>query len=154
MTKIKMKTPLVEIDGDEMTRVIWQMIKDELILPFVDLKSEYYDLSLTERDRTDDQITVDAANACKKYGVGVKCATITSNLQRKEEYNLKTLHPSPNATIRGILDGTIFRAPIMVNNISPAVKSWEKPITIARHAYGDVYKNAEMKVDEPGTAFV
>lgn len=154
MTKIKMKTPLVEIDGDEMTRVIWKMIKDELILPFVDLKSEYYDLSLTERDRTDDQITVDAANACKKYGVGVKCATITSNLQRKEEYNLKTLHPSPNATIRGILDGTIFRAPIMVNNISPAVKSWEKPITIARHAYGDVYKNAEMKVDEPGTAFV
>ena len=149
-----MKTPLVEIDGDEMTRIIWQNIKEELILPFVDLKTEYYDLSLTKRDETKDQITVDAALACKKYGVGVKCATITSNLQRKEEYNLKALYPSPNATLRGILDGTIFRTPIVVNNISPVVNSWQKPITIARHAYGDVYKNSEMKINEPGTAFL
>ncbi|MGB4610138.1 MAG: NADP-dependent isocitrate dehydrogenase [Saccharofermentanales bacterium] len=154
MQKIKMINPLVEIDGDEMTRIIWQMIKDQLILPFVDLKSEYYDLSLTERDRTDDQITVDAALACKKYGVGVKCATITANVQRKEEYNLKTLHPSPNATLRGLLDGTIFRTPIMVNNISPVVKPWKKPITIARHAYGDVYKNSELRTEEPGTAIL
>ncbi|HHT24991.1 MAG TPA: NADP-dependent isocitrate dehydrogenase [Clostridiaceae bacterium] len=154
MQKIRMTTPLVEIDGDEMTRIIWQMIKDQLILPFVDLKSEYYDLSLTERDRTDDQITVDAALACKRYGVGVKCATITANAQRQEEYNLKHLHPSPNATLRGLLDGTIFRTPIMVNNISPVVKPWKKPITIARHAYGDVYKNTELRTTESGTAIL
>lgn len=154
MQKIKMTTPIVEIDGDEMTRVLWQMIKDELILPFVDLKSEYYDLSLLERDRTDDQITIDAALACKKHGVAVKCATITPNQQRQEEYNLKRLYPSPNATLRGILDGTIFRTPIMVNNISPVVKPWKKPITIARHAYGDVYKNAELRTTEPGTAIL
>lgn len=154
MTKIKMQTPLVEMDGDEMTRILWQMIKEDLILPFVDLKTDYYDLSLVERDKTDDQVTVEAAEACKKYGVGVKCATITSNLQRKEEYQLKKLHPSPNATLRGILDGTIFRTPILVNNIKPAVKSWQKPITIARHAYGDIYKNQEIRTKEGGTAFL
>ncbi len=154
MKKIQMTTPIVEMDGDEMTRVLWQMIKDELILPFVDLKSEYYDLSLKNRDDSDDQITIAAAKACKKYGVGVKCATITSNAQRMEEYQLKQLLPSPNATIRGILDGTIFRAPIMVKNIKPVVESWHKPITIARHAYGDIYKNVELKTTEPGKAYL
>ncbi len=154
MQKILMKTPLVEMDGDEMTRILWQMIKDELILPFVDLKTEYYDLSLVNRDQTDDQVTVDAAHACRRYGVGVKCATITSNLQRKEEYHLKKLHPSPNATIRGILDGTIFRTPIMVSSIQPFVRTWKKPITIARHAYGDIYKNVELRIEEKGDAYL
>lgn len=154
MKKIKMQTPLVEMDGDEMTRILWQMIKEDLILPFVDLKTDYYDLSLIERDKTDDRVTVEAAEACKKYKVGIKCATITSNLQRQEEYNLKRLHPSPNATLRGILDGTIFRTPILVHNIKPAVRSWQKPITIARHAYGDIYKSQEIRTKEAGTAFL
>lgn len=140
------------MDGDEMTRVLWKMIKDELILPFVDLKTEYYDLSLPERDRTCDQITVDAANANIKYGVAVKCATITPNAKQMEEFKLKELYKSPNATIRSMLDGTVFRAPILVKGISPVVKNWSKPITIARHAYGDVYKAAELKTDEPGLA--
>ncbi|MCI6159962.1 MAG: NADP-dependent isocitrate dehydrogenase [Prevotellaceae bacterium] len=152
MEKIKMTTPLVEMDGDEMTRILWKMIKDELILPFVDLKAEYYDLGLVKRDETNDQITIDAAEACKKYGVAVKCATITPNAQRVEEYKLHEMWKSPNGTIRSILDGTVFRAPITIPSIRPAVKSWEKPITIARHAYGDVYKGVELRVKEPGVA--
>ena len=152
MEKIKMLTPLVEMDGDEMTRILWKMIKDELILPFVDLKTEYYDLSLPNRDRTEDQITVDAANATKKYGVAVKCATITPNAQRMTEYNLHQMWKSPNGTIRSILDGTVFRTPITIPSIHPAVKFWKKPITIARHAYGDVYKSVEIVADEPGVA--
>ena len=148
MQRIQMTTPLVEMDGDEMTRVLWKQIKDELLLPFIDLKTEYYDLGLPERDRTADQITVDAANAIKKYGVGVKCATITPNVQRMSEYNLHEMWKSPNGTIRAILDGTVFRAPILVEGIRPAVKNWKKPITIARHAYGDVYKATELRVPE------
>lgn len=146
MAKIKMSTPLVEMDGDEMTRVIWELIKKHLLEPFVDLKCEYYDLGLPYRDKTNDQVTYDAANAIKKYGVGVKCATITPNAQRVTEYNLKEMYKSPNGTIRAILDGTVFRAPILVNGISPSVKTWKKPITIARHAYGDVYRDTEYKV--------
>ncbi len=152
MEKIKMVTPLVEMDGDEMTRILWQMIKDELLLPFIDLKTEYYDLGLEERNRTDDQVTVDSANATKKYGVAVKCATITPNAARMTEYHLKEMWKSPNGTIRAMLDGTVFRAPIAVKGIEPNAKSWEKPITIARHAYGDVYKASEMKVEGPGKA--
>ena len=152
MAKIQMKTPLVEMDGDEMTRVLWQWIKDELLLPFIDLKTEYYDLGLKKRDETNDQITVDAANANKKYGVAVKCATITPNAARVKEYDLKQMWRSPNGTIRAILDGTVFRAPIFVKGIEPYVKTWKKPITIARHAYGDVYKGVEMKIDQPGVA--
>lgn len=152
MEKILMKTPLVEMDGDEMTRILWKMIKDELLLPFVDLKTEYYDLGLEKRNETNDRITVEAANANKKYGVAVKCATITPNAARMTEYNLKEMWKSPNGTIRAILDGTVFRAPITVKGIEPNVKSWKKPITIARHAYGDVYKNAEMVIDGPGKA--
>ena len=152
MAKIQMKTPLVEMDGDEMTRIIWKMIKDILILPYVDLKSEYYDLGLEYRNETNDQVTFDSAEATKKYGVAVKCATITPNAQRVEEYNLKEMWKSPNGTIRAILDGTVFRAPVLVNGINPAVKSWKKPITIARHAYGDVYKNVEFRVEEGETA--
>ena len=152
MDKIKMTTPLVEMDGDEMTRVIWQMIKDELLCPFIDLKTEYYDLGLPYRDETNDQVTVDSANAIKKYGVGVKCATITPNAARVEEYNLKQMWKSPNGTIRAILDGTVFRAPIIVKGIDPYVPHWKKPITIARHAYGDIYKATEMKIDKPGKA--
>lgn len=147
-----MITPLVEMDGDEMTRVIWKMIKEILLLPYIELKTEYYDLGLKKRDETDDQITVDSAQAVKKYGVGVKCATITPNAQRVEEYDLKKMWKSPNGTIRAILDGTVFRAPILVNNIKPFVSTWKKPITIARHAYGDIYKNTEYKVNEPGKA--
>ena len=150
MEKIKMTTPLVEMDGDEMTRVIWQMIKDELICPFVDLKSEYYDLGLEYRNKTNDQVTVDSAEATKKYGVAVKCATITPNAARMTEYNLKEMWKSPDGTIRAILDGTVFRAPILVKGVEPYVKNWVKPITIARHAYGDVYKGAEMKIPGPG----
>ncbi len=150
MSKIVMTTPLVEMDGDEMTRIIWQMLKDELILPFVDLKSEYYDLGLKHRDETDDQVTVDAANATKKYGVAVKCATITPNAARVEEYNLHNMWKSPNGTIRAILDGTVFRTPITVKGITPTVSCWKKPITIARHAYGDVYRDVEMVIDRPG----
>ena len=145
-----MTTPLVEMDGDEMTRVIWQMLKDELILPFVDLKSEYYDLGLKHRDETDDQVTVDAANATKQYGVAVKCATITPNAARVEEYNLHNMWKSPNGTIRAILDGTVFRTPITVKGITPTVSCWKKPITIARHAYGDIYRDVEMVIDRPG----
>ncbi len=152
MSKIKMKTPLVEMDGDEMTRVIWKIIKDELLTPYIDLNVEYYDLGLPERDRTADQVTIDSANANKKYGVAVKCATITPNRQRVEEYKLHDLWKSPNATIRAILDGTVFRAPIIVNNIKPVVVNWEKPITIARHAYGDVYKASEIRAEEGGKA--
>jgi isocitrate dehydrogenase len=152
MEKIKMTTPLVEMDGDEMTRILWQMIKDELLLPFVDLKTEYYDLGLEERNRTNDQVTVDSANATKKYGVAVKCATITPNAARMTEYNLKEMWKSPNGTIRAMLDGTVFRAPIVVKGIEPNVKTWKKPITIARHAYGDVYKATEMKVPGAGKA--
>ena len=148
MKKILMKTPLVEMDGDEMTRIIWKMIKDELLLPFVDLKTEYYDLGLPERDKTDDKVTYDASYATKKYGVAVKCATITPNAQRVEEYHLKEMWKSPNGTIRAILDGTVFRAPILIDSIKPAVRNWKKPITIARHAYGDVYKATEMRVPE------
>ncbi len=147
-----MTTPLVEMDGDEMTRILWKMIKDELILPFVDLKAEYYDLGLPKRDETSDKITVEAAEATKKYGVAVKCATITPNAKRMEEYKLHEMWKSPNGTIRSILDGTVFRAPITIDSIKPAVKNWEKPITIARHAYGDVYKSVEIRVTEPGTA--
>ena len=146
MTRIPMKTPLVEIDGDEMTRIIWSMIKEELILPYVELKSEYYDLGLENRDATDDSITVEAANAIKRLGVGVKCATITPNAQRVEEYGLKKMWKSPNATIRAILDGTVFRAPILVKCVHPVVTNWKKPITIARHAYGDVYKAVELGI--------
>lgn len=145
MDKIKMTTPLVEMDGDEMTRIIWSMIKEELILPFVDLKSEYYDLGLENRNATDDQVTVDSAEATKKYGVAVKCATITPNAARMTEYDLKQMWKSPNGTIRAILDGTVFRAPILVKGVVPFIPTWTKPITIARHAYGDVYKNTEMK---------
>ncbi len=152
MDKIKMTTPLVEMDGDEMTRVLWQMIKDELILPFVDLKTEYYDLGLQEREKTKDQVTIDSALATKKYGVAVKCATITPNKQRVEEYNLSEMWKSPNGTIRAMLDGTVFRAPIIIDSIKPAVKTWEKPITIARHAYGDVYKATEYRVPSKGKA--
>ena len=152
MSKIEMKTPLVEMDGDEMTRIIWQEIKDELICPFIDLKTEYYDLGLKMRDETNDRITVDAAEATKKYGVAVKCATITPNQARVSEYGLKEMYKSPNGTIRAILDGTVFRAPILVKGIEPNVRTWEKPITIARHAYGDVYKDSEMKVKGPGKA--
>lgn len=150
MEKIQMKTPLVEMDGDEMTRILWQMIKDELLLPFIDLKTEYYDLGLEHRNETDDQVTVDAANATKKYGVAVKCATITPNAARMTEYNLKEMWKSPNGTIRAMLDGTVFRAPIIVKGIEPCVKNWKKPITLARHAYGDVYKNTEMIIPGPG----
>ncbi len=152
MEKIKMTTPLVEMDGDEMTRILWKMIKDELLLPFVDLKTEYYDLGLEYRNETDDQVTVDSANATKKYGVAVKCATITPNAARMTEYNLKEMWKSPNGTIRAMLDGTVFRAPIVVKGIEPCVKNWEKPITLARHAYGDVYKNSEIKVPGAGKA--
>ena len=152
MNKIMMKTPLVEMDGDEMTRILWQMIKDELLLPFVDLKTEYYDLGLPERERTGDQVTVDSALATKKYGVAVKCATITPNKQRVEEYNLSQMWKSPNGTIRAILDGTVFRAPILIDSIRPAVRNWKKPITIARHAYGDIYKATEYRVPEEGKA--
>ena len=152
MQKIAMKTPLVEMDGDEMTRVLWQWIKELLIEPYVDLKTEYYDLGLVNRDKTDDQVTVDAANATAKYGVAVKCATITPNAQRVEEYSLKKMWKSPNATIRAMLDGTVFRAPILIRGIEPTVRTWKAPITIARHAYGDVYKNTEMKIPGPGKA--
>ena len=152
MKKIQMKTPLVEMDGDEMTRILWQMIKDELLLPFVDLKTEYYDLGLVEREKTRDQVTIDSANATKKYGVAVKCATITPNKQRVEEYNLSEMWKSPNGTIRAILDGTVFRAPILIDSIKPVVRNWKKPITIARHAYGDVYKSTEFRPTVPGKA--
>ena len=150
--KIEMKVPIVEIDGDEMTRIIWKLIKEMLIKPYVDLKTEYYDLGIKNRDETEDQVTVDAAYAIKKYGVGVKCATITPNEERVKEYNLKKMWKSPNATIRSILDGTVFRTPILVNGIKPLVKTWKKPITIARHAYGDIYKSVEYKVSEKGKA--
>ncbi len=152
MEKIQMKNPIVELDGDEMTRVIWKWIKDELILPYVDLKVEYYDLGLPARDETDDRITVDAANAIKQYGVGVKCATITPNEKRMEEYKLKKMWKSPNATIRAILDGTVFRTPILIESIKPVVRTWKKPITIARHAYGDVYKGTEFRIPGKGKA--
>lgn len=150
MSKIQMTTPLVEMDGDEMTRILWKMIKDDLLLPYIDLKTEYYDLGLEHRNETDDQVTIDAAMATKKYGVAVKCATITPNAARMTEYDLKEMWKSPNGTIRAILDGTVFRAPIVVKGIEPCVKNWKKPITIARHAYGDVYKNTELKVPGPG----
>ena len=150
MSKIQMTTPLVEMDGDEMTRILWQMIKDELLIPFIDLKTEYYDLGLEHRNETDDKVTVESAEATKKYGVAVKCATITPNAARMTEYNLKEMWKSPNGTIRAILDGTVFRAPIVVKGIEPNVKSWKKPITIARHAYGDVYKNSEMRIPGAG----
>ncbi|MGI6018922.1 MAG: NADP-dependent isocitrate dehydrogenase [Marvinbryantia sp.] len=152
MSKIAMTTPLVEMDGDEMTRILWKIIKEELILPFVDLKTEYYDLGLEHRNETDDKVTVESAEATKKYGVAVKCATITPNAARMKEYNLKEMWKSPNGTIRAILDGTVFRAPIIVKGIEPNVKSWKKPITIARHAYGDVYKSVEMRVPKAGKA--
>ncbi len=147
MTKIQMATPLVEIDGDEMTRVLWQWVKDILITPYVDLKTEYYDLSIQNRDATDDKVTVEAANACLKYGVGVKCATITPNAQRVEEFGLKRMYPSPNATIRAMMDGTVFRAPVLVRGVTPLVPTWSEPIIIARHAYGDVYKAVEIKTE-------
>ena len=150
MDKIKMTTPLVEMDGDEMTRILWKMIKDELLLPYIDLKTEYYDLGLEHRNETNDQVTVDSANATKKYGVAVKCATITPNAARMDEYHLKEMYKSPNGTIRAMLDGTVFRAPIVVKGIEPCVKNWKKPITLARHAYGDVYKNTEMIIPGPG----
>ena len=152
MSKIQMKTPLVEMDGDEMTRILWKIIKDELLLPFIDLKTEYYDLGLEHRNETNDQVTVDSANATNKYGVAVKCATITPNAARMTEYHLKEMWKSPNGTIRAILDGTVFRAPIVVKGIEPCVKNWKKPITLARHAYGDVYKNTEMKIPGAGKA--
>ena len=152
MNKIVMTTPLVEMDGDEMTRILWKIIKDELLIPFIDLKTEYYDLGLEYRNETDDKVTVDSAEATKKYGVAVKCATITPNAARVKEYNLKEMWKSPNGTIRAILDGTVFRAPIVVKGIEPNVKTWKKPITIARHAYGDVYKASEMKIPGPGKA--
>lgn len=152
MQKIQMTTPLVEMDGDEMTRIIWQMIKDHLLLPYIDLKTEYYDLGITHRDETDDQVTVDSAEATKKYGVAVKCATITPNAARVEEYHLKKMYKSPNGTIRALLDGTVFRAPIVVKGIEPYVRTWKKPITMARHAYGDVYKNTEIRVPGAGKA--
>lgn len=150
MEKIKMTTPLVEMDGDEMTRILWKMIKDELLLPYIDLNTEYYDLGLAYRNETDDQVTIDAAEATKKYGVAVKCATITPNQARMKEYSLKKMYKSPNGTIRAILDGTVFRAPIVVKGIEPCVRNWKKPITLARHAYGDIYKNTELYVDKPG----
>ena len=152
MAKITMKTPLVEMDGDEMTRILWKMIKDELLLPFIDLKTEYYDLGLEYRNETDDKVTMDSAEATKKYGVAVKCATITPNAARMTEYNLKEMWKSPNGTIRAALDGTVFRAPIIVKGIEPCVKNWKKPITLARHAYGDIYKNTEIKVPGAGKA--
>ena len=152
MEKIKMTTPIVEMDGDEMTRILWQMIKDELLLPYIDLNTEYYDLGLEHRNETDDQVTIDSANATKKYGVAVKCATITPNQARMSEYNLKQMWKSPNGTIRAMLDGTVFRTPIIVKGIEPCVRNWEKPITLARHAYGDVYKNVEIVVPGEGTA--
>ena len=152
MAKIQMTTPLVEMDGDEMTRILWQLIKDELLLPYIDLKTEYYDLGLEHRNETDDQVTIDSANATLKYGVAVKCATITPNAARMEEYHLKKMWKRPNGTIRSILDGTVFRAPILVKGIRPCVRNWEKPITLARHAYGDVYKNTEIRVEGPGKA--
>ncbi len=152
MAKIQMTTPLVEMDGDEMTRILWQLIKDELLLPYIDLKTEYYDLGLEHRNETDDQVTIDSANATLKYGVAVKCATITPNAARMEEYHLKKMWKSPNGPIRSILDGTVFRAPILVKGIRPCVRNWEKPITLARHAYGDVYKNTEIRVEGPGKA--
>ena len=152
MEKIKMTTPLVEMDGDEMTRILWQMIKDELLSPFIELNTEYYDLGLKHRNDTDDQVTIDSADATKKYGVAVKCATITPNAARMTEYNLKQMWKSPNGTIRAMLDGTVFRAPIVVKGIEPCVKNWEKPITLARHAYGDVYKGSEMKIPGAGKA--
>ena len=152
MAKIRMTTPLVEMDGDEMTRIIWKMIKDELLYPFIDLKTEYYDLGLPERERTKDQITLDSAYAAQKYGVAVKCATITPNKQRVEEYNLTEMWKSPNGTIRAIMDGTVFRAPIIIDSIKPVVRNWKKPITIARHAYGDVYKATEYRVPSAGKA--
>lgn len=152
MAKIEMKTPLVEMDGDEMTRILWKMIRDELLFPFIDLKTEYYDLGLEYRNETNDQVTIDSAEATKKYGVAVKCATITPNAARMTEYNLKEMWKSPNGTIRAALDGTVFRAPIQVKGIEPCVKNWEKPITLARHAYGDVYKNTEIKVPGAGKA--
>ncbi len=152
MDKIKMTTPLVEMDGDEMTRILWKMIKDELLLPFIDLKTEYYDLGLEYRNETNDQVTMDSAEATKKYGVAVKCATITPNAARMTEYNLKEMWKSPNGTIRAALDGTVFRAPIVVKGIEPCVKNWVKPITLARHAYGDVYKNSEIRVPGAGKA--
>jgi len=148
--KIEMKTPLVELDGDEMTRVLWPLIKEKLLNPFVNLKTEYYDLGLENRDKTDDQVTVDATEAIKKYGVGVKNATITPNAERVEEYSLKQMWKSPNGTIRAMLDGTVFRKPVVVKNIKPAVRSWKKPIIIARHAFGDVYKNAEIFAEKGG----
>ena len=150
MEKIKMATPLVEMDGDEMTRILWQMIKDELLNPFIELNTEYYDLGLEHRNATDDQVTVDSAEATKKYGVAVKCATITPNAARMDEYDLKEMWKSPNGTIRAILDGTVFRTPIVVKGIEPCVRNWKKPITIARHAYGDVYKGVEMKIPAAG----
>ena len=152
MEKIQMTTPLVEMDGDEMTRILWKMIKDELLLPYIDLKTEYYDLGLQHRNETDDQVTIDSAEATKKYGVAVKCATITPNAARMTEYHLKEMWKSPNGTIRAALDGTVFRTPIVVKGIEPCVRNWEKPITLARHAYGDVYKNTEIKVPGPGRA--
>ena len=152
MEKIKMPTPLVEMDGDEMTRVLWKMIKDELLTPFIELNTEYYDLGLKHRNETDDQVTIDSAEATKKYKVAVKCATITPNAARVEEYNLKKMYKSPNGTIRAALDGTVFRAPIVVKGIEPCVRNWKKPITIARHAYGDVYKSVEMKIPGAGKA--
>ena len=148
--KIVMKTPLVEMDGDEMTRIIWTMVKDILLKPYIDLNTEYYDLGIEHRDQTNDQVTVDSALAIKKYGVGVKCATITPNAERVTEYNLKEMWKSPNGTIRSILDGTVFRTPITVNNLTPYIPTWKKPITIARHAYGDIYKNVEMRIEKPG----
>ena len=152
MNKIQMKTPLVEMDGDEMTRILWAKIKELLITPFVDLKTEYYDLGLKHRDETNDQVTIDSANAAKKYGVAVKCATITPNAQRVEEYHLKEMWKSPNGTIRAILDGTVFRSPILVDGVHPTVRTWKKPIVIARHAYGDVYRNSEIRVPSAGKA--
>lgn len=152
MAKIQMTTPLVEMDGDEMTRILWKMIKDELLIPYIDLKTEYYDLGLEHRNETDDQVTADSAKATLKYGVAVKCATITPNAARMTEYNLKEMWKSPNGTIRAALDGTVFRAPIIVKGIEPCVKNWKKPITLARHAYGDVYKNTEMKIEKAGKA--
>ena len=152
MKKIQMQTPLVEMDGDEMTRILWKIIKDELLLPFIDLNTEYYDLGLNYRNETDDQFKIDAAEATKKYGVAVKCATITPNAARMDEYDLKEMWKSPNGTIRAILDGTVFRTPIVVKGIEPTVKTWKKPITIARHAYGDVYKASEMKIPGKGKA--
>lgn len=150
MAKIKMTTPIVEMDGDEMTRILWKMIKEDLLEPYIELNTEYYDLGLEHRNETDDQVTIDAATATKKYKVAVKCATITPNAARMKEYDLKEMWKSPNGTIRAILDGTVFRAPIVVKGIEPCVKNWKKPITIARHAYGDVYKNTEMKIPGPG----